>query len=72
MKLSRFGILGPAWTPVEPEKIDAVLVPGLAFDYQGYRIGYGRGYYDLFTAEEGCLHLWGYATGFKWLFRCFP
>ena len=48
MKLSRFGILEPAGPPVEPEKIDAVLVPGLAFDYQGYRIGYGRGYYDRF------------------------
>ena len=34
--------------PTEPEKIDLVLVPLLAFDQQGYRVGYGKGYYDKF------------------------
>lgn len=54
--------------PTEPEKIDMVLVPLLAFDQSGNRVGYGKGYYDkflincrpdckktglsLFTAEE--------------------
>jgi 5-formyltetrahydrofolate cyclo-ligase len=33
---------------VPPESIDVVVVPGLAFDRQGYRVGYGRGYYDRF------------------------
>ncbi len=35
-----------------PEQIDLVLVPLLAFDNQGYRVGYGKGFYDRFLA--GC------------------
>lgn len=37
--------------PVAAEKIDAVLVPLLAFDRQGHRIGYGRGFYDRFLSQ---------------------
>ena len=33
---------------VEPESIELVLVPGLAFDREFYRLGYGGGYYDRF------------------------
>jgi len=39
---------GPAAATVEP---DIVLVPLLAFDRSGHRIGYGAGYYDLTIAQ---------------------
>jgi 5-formyltetrahydrofolate cyclo-ligase len=31
---------------VEPEGVELIVVPGLAFDLRGYRVGYGGGYYD--------------------------
>ncbi len=34
-----------------PEEIDMVLVPLLAFDKRGYRVGYGKGHYDKFLKE---------------------
>jgi 5-formyltetrahydrofolate cyclo-ligase len=32
-------------------KIDLVLIPLLCFDKKGYRVGYGKGYYDRFLAD---------------------
>ncbi len=49
-----FGILEPkpeAMHLVAPEELDLVLVPGIAFDKRGYRLGYGGGFYDAFLAQ---------------------
>jgi 5-formyltetrahydrofolate cyclo-ligase len=49
---NKLGIPEPvAATPVPVTQIDLVLVPMLAFDKAGNRIGYGKGHYDRFLAQ---------------------
>ena len=50
---SDMGIPEPvADAPVADDKTALVLMPGLAFDEAGHRIGYGGGFYDKFLTAE--------------------
>lgn len=51
LQKNAWGIAEPKQgVPTDPDKIDMVLVPLLAFDKRGHRVGYGKGYYDKFLA----------------------
>jgi len=41
--------INPIW--IENDNIDLVITPLLAFDTKGYRVGYGKGFYDRFFAS---------------------
>lgn len=50
---SDMGIPEPiADEPIAEDKTALVLMPGLAFDEAGHRIGYGGGFYDKFLMDE--------------------
>jgi 5-formyltetrahydrofolate cyclo-ligase len=52
----RFGIREPDpdfWPEADLESIDLALIPGLAFDGKGNRLGRGKGYYDRLLSRAG-------------------
>src|SRR5581483_9171099 len=71
LRAGRFGILepDPGAPEVRPEEVDVFLLPGLAFDGDGHRLGFGGGYYDeLGPLVRGLLV--GVAFDFQLVERC--
>lgn len=52
LALNKWGVPEPLGGAIVPEQeVDVVIVPLLAFDVQGHRVGYGKGFYDKFLAK---------------------
>lgn len=52
IEINKWGIPEPTGgIKVNPQDIDVVFVPLLAFDVYGHRVGYGKGYYDVFLSS---------------------
>lgn len=49
---SEFGVMEPCCDAVDPKILDLVIVPALMIDKNGYRLGYGGGFYDRFLNEN--------------------
>lgn len=50
LKKGKFGIFEPTkdLETIEKKECQVILVPGIAFDKKGFRMGYGKGFYDRF------------------------
>jgi 5-formyltetrahydrofolate cyclo-ligase len=57
--LGNYNILEPKKNSkiVKPKKIDLAIIPGIAFDLNGNRIGYGKAYYDYLMPYLSCLKI---------------
>jgi 5-formyltetrahydrofolate cyclo-ligase len=63
LKKNKWGISEPQQgTKIDPKQIDLVIVPLLAANRHGHRLGYGKGFYDRFLSDTrpDCLKI-GYS-----------
>lgn len=74
LRTGRFGLLEPPETAPEirPADVAVMIVPGLAFDGGGRRVGFGGGYYDgvIEEARAGGAVVIGFAYDFQIVERC--
>jgi len=56
VELASYGIMEPKLNCkiCKTQDIDVILVPGVAFDLNGHRLGYGLGFYDKFLIGAKC------------------
>lgn len=54
-----FGVFEPTddCASIAPREKDVCLVPALAYNERGHRIGYGKGYYDRFLSKYKCIKI---------------
>lgn len=63
---NRFGIMEPkTGTPVSPADIEFAIIPGVAFDRKGNRLGRGKGFYDRLMPQLSSITKAGVGYGFQ-------
>ena len=68
LKEGAYGISEPAGKRYdEIENIEVAIVPGMAFDKDGHRLGRGKGYYDRFLSQIPYIYKIGVCFGFQLL-----
>lgn len=70
MMTGAFGISEPIGTEISQEEyrnIDLAIIPGMAFDKEGHRLGRGKGYYDRLLTRLPQAHLCGICFPFQLL-----
>ena len=68
ISIGSFSLLEPRLDPstkVAPDSHTLMIVPGLAFDQEGYRTGYGGGFYDKYIAKYPALTTIGVCYDFQ-------
>jgi 5-formyltetrahydrofolate cyclo-ligase len=72
LQVGAYGIMEPTGERfTDHEAIDVAIVPGMAFDTEGHRLGRGKGYYDRFLSRVPYLHKIGLC--FSWqIVDCVP
>ena len=68
LSVGTYNILEPRKDFIEqiaPKSIDLILLPGIAFDSEGNRIGHGKGYYDRLLQNNLHTHRFGLAFEFQ-------
>lgn len=73
LEIGAYGIREPKpfCSVATPEELDLILVPGIAFDTQGFRLGFGEGYYDRFLPRARGISI-GLAYSFQLQETVFP
>ena len=67
LKKGKFGVPEPTVPVFAPEKLDLIIVPGVAFDHAGNRVGRGGGFYDRLLPQYNSVRV-----GVCFDFQCLP